>query len=66
MRVSLLKHACEARKINYVDLDSEAIDYSQIPQPQHHDFLYNIGRGSQVLESLMLNKEVNHILQKLC
>jgi len=58
MRVSLLKHACEARKINYVDLDSEAIDYSAIPQPQRHDFLYNIGRGSQVLESLMLNKEV--------
>lgn len=57
-RVELLKRACDDRNVNFVDLDSEAVDYSQIQQPTGNDFLYNVGRGSQILESLMLNEAV--------
>lgn len=57
-RIRLLKEACEKRGVRFVDLDSLAVDYSKLPHPTKDDFLYNAGRGSQILESFMLNEEV--------
>jgi hypothetical protein len=54
LRVQLLRTACQARALEFVNLDSNVIDYSKIVVPGQRDFLYNSGRGSQILESLML------------
>lgn len=62
-RIELLRGACETKGICFVDLDSSIVDYSNIPRPSKDDFLYNVGRGSQVLESLMLNDEVTTFYQ---
>lgn len=57
-RIDMFQFACEARSVEYVDVDSLCWDYSQIPVLTRSDVLYNISRGSQTLISLLLNPEV--------
>lgn len=57
-RLDLLKAACELRGVDFVAMDSLRCDYANLPKLGRGDLLYNCARGSQVLESLLLNDEV--------
>lgn len=57
-RIELLKEACESRGVEFYALDSLKCDYSDLPQLGAGDFLYNCARGSQALESLLINDQV--------
>lgn len=57
-RLNLLAAACELRSVRFVALDSLLCDYASLPKLGKGDMLYNCARGSQVLESLLLNPDV--------
>ncbi|WP_293370976.1 hypothetical protein [Nevskia sp.] len=57
-RLELLEAACKSRNVSFVPLDSLKCDYANLPRLGTSDLLYNCARGSQVLESLLLNDEV--------
>ena len=57
-RLQLLAQACKSRDVSFIALDSLGCDYTHLPKPGKGDMLYNCARGSQVLESLLLNPEV--------
>lgn len=57
-RLQLLESACTARRIEFHTLDSLRCDYSKLPRLGRGDLLYNCARGSQVLESLLINEHV--------
>ncbi len=57
-RLDHLEKACEVLDIAFISLNSLTVDYSILPTLAKDDMLYNSSRGSQVLESLLLNKEV--------
>lgn len=57
-RIELLAEACEAKELEFICIDSLTFDYSSIPTLTRHDLLYNLARGSAVLESLLLNDNV--------
>lgn len=58
MRLEHLKSACEKLNVDFIALDSLTTDYSNLPQLSKTDILYNATRGSETLETLLLNKEV--------
>lgn len=57
-RIDFLQNACTVRNIEFVAINSLDFDYSNIPILSKKDLLYNLGRGSETLESLLLNDEV--------
>lgn len=57
-RIDQLKKACDDLDVNFMQLNSLSIDYSNIPQLSEGDLLFNCARESQTLESILLAKEV--------
>ena len=58
LRLDQLKAACDSLDVTFVALNSLTIDYSNLPILTKTDLLYNATRGSETLETLLLNKEV--------
>jgi len=57
-RVSHLSNAATVLGVEIVLLNSLTVDYSNLPVLSKGDMLYNVGRGSQVLESCLINDDV--------
>lgn len=57
-RIEQMQLACNNLNIEFIALNSLTIDYSNLPKLTRRDLLYNATRGSEVLESLLLNREV--------
>jgi glutathione synthase/RimK-type ligase-like ATP-grasp enzyme len=57
-RLDQLKSACLNSGIFFIDLDSTKVDYSNFLILDKSDFLYNVSRGSESLESMLLNSDV--------
>ena len=58
LRLDQLKTACDQLNIEFMPLNSLTIDYSNLPKLTKTDLLYNATRGSETLETLLLNEEV--------
>ncbi len=58
LRLEQLKAACKKLSVEFIALDSLTIDYTNLPTLGKTDLLYNTARGSQTLESILLNDEV--------
>jgi glutathione synthase/RimK-type ligase-like ATP-grasp enzyme len=58
LRLDQIKAACNKLNIEFVPLNSLTFDYSNLPQLSKNDLLYNATRGSETLETLLLNKNV--------
>jgi glutathione synthase/RimK-type ligase-like ATP-grasp enzyme len=58
LRFDQLKTASERLDVEFVALDSLTIDYSKLPVLSETDFLYNAARGSETLETILLNENV--------
>jgi hypothetical protein len=57
-RIDLLRTVCVRRGLEFVDLDSLTLDYTEIPCLKKTDILYQVSSGAQTLISLILNREV--------
>jgi glutathione synthase/RimK-type ligase-like ATP-grasp enzyme len=57
-RLNCLKATCEKLNIDFVCLNSLNVDYCLLPKLTKNDFLYNVARGGETLETFLLNKEV--------
>lgn len=57
-RIQSIKDACLIRSISFVDLDSQTIDFTQLLPLIKGDMLYNVARGGEVLETLLLGPDV--------
>jgi hypothetical protein len=57
-RLAALRRASERQRVDFVPLDSLAVDYSALPNIVCGDILYNCARGSEALESLLLSPSV--------
>jgi glutathione synthase/RimK-type ligase-like ATP-grasp enzyme len=57
-RIEHLTNACLDKGVKFIDLDSTKINYCNLPILNSSDFLYNVSRGSENLESLLLNSAV--------
>ena len=58
LRLDQIKAACEKLDVEFIAVNSLTADYSDLPVLGKTDLLYNATRGSEALESLLLNKEV--------
>ena len=58
LRLDQLKAACEKQRVEFVALNSLTADYSRLPTLTKNDLLYSCARGSQTLESILLNENV--------
>ena len=58
LRLDQLEEACKKLDIEFVALDSLTADYSQLPILTRTDLLYNGARGSETLETILLNENV--------
>jgi len=58
VRLDQLKAACEKLNIEFMAINSLNVDYTNLPTLTKKDLLYNCARGSQTLESILLNNEV--------
>lgn len=58
LRIDQLKDACERLNIEFIPLNNLSVDYSKLPKLGKTDLLYNSARGSQTLESILLNDDV--------
>ncbi len=58
LRLGQVKLACEKLNVEFVAINSLTSDYSNLPKLTKTDLLYNATRGSETLETLLLNKEV--------
>lgn len=57
-RIDQLQDACQKQSIKFIALNSLEVDYSNLPTLSKTDLLYNATRGSETLESLLLNNDV--------
>lgn len=57
-RIASLKKACIKLKIEFVLVDEAKTNYNSLPMPTSEDGLYNCARGSYLIESLLINREV--------
>jgi RimK-like ATP-grasp domain len=64
IRLDSLKTACIAKAVAFVQIDSLTTDYTSLPRLGKQDLLYNTVRGSQTLESLLLNADVTTFYQQ--
>lgn len=58
LRLDQLKDACMKHRLQFVAINSLDFDYTSVPNLTKTDILYNCARGSQTLESLLLNNQV--------
>jgi len=58
LRLDQLKAACDQLNVEFVAINSLTADYSNLPTLAKTDLLYNATRGSEILETLLLNKDV--------
>lgn len=58
-RIISLENACIVYNIDFILLDESKVDFTNLPVPTKEDGLYNCARGSRLLESHLLNKDVN-------
>jgi hypothetical protein len=58
IRLDQLKVACEKLGIEFHGINSTTFDYTHLPILGTDDLLYNSARGSQTLESILLNDNV--------
>lgn len=58
LRLDQIKLACEKLNVEFIAINSLTADYSNLPTLTKTDLLYNATRGSETLETLLLNKEV--------
>lgn len=58
LRLEQLEAACNKQNVEFVALDSITVDYSNLPMLGKSDLLYNCARGSQTLETILLNDNV--------
>ena len=57
-RLDSIKRACDQLDVEFVDLDASKIDYSVIPDPRRGDMMYNVARGGEILESILLTDQL--------
>lgn len=53
-RVQIVSKACDRANVEYVVIDSLSADYANLPECHPGDMLFNTGRGSERLETLLL------------
>ncbi len=58
LRLDRIKSACEKMNVEFFPLNSLTTDYSELPLLTNSDILYNATRGSETLETILINKEV--------
>lgn len=58
LRLDQLKLACKKLNVEFIAINSLTADYSNLPTLTKTDLLYNATRGSETLETLLLNKDV--------
>lgn len=58
LRLDQLKEACLKLDVKFMAMDSLAINYTKLPILTKTDLLYNCARGSQTVETILLNNEV--------
>lgn len=58
LRLEQLQAACNKLHIEFMAIDSLTADYCNLPILSKADLLYNCARGSETLETILLNKEV--------
>jgi hypothetical protein len=63
-RPDQLEAVCNKKQIEFIPLNSLTTDYKRLPLLTKTDLLYNCARGSQALESLLLNSEVTSFYVK--
>ncbi len=64
LRIEQLKSACKKQNIEFFALNSLTQDYTNLPKLTKSDLLYNCARGSQTLESILLNHTVTTFYRK--
>nr|WP_121271714.1 ATP-grasp domain-containing protein [Pedobacter schmidteae] len=64
LRLDQLKTACDQLNLEFIPLDSQIVDYSDLPMLTKTDLLYNATIGSETLESLLLNEKVTTFYTK--
>lgn len=57
-RLISLENACRSQNIKFCMIDESKVDFSSLPKLSSEDALYNCARGSWLLESHLINKEV--------
>lgn len=59
VRLEQLKIACNKLNVEFIAMDSLIADYSNLPRLTRNDLLYNVARGSETLETLLLSKDAS-------
>jgi glutathione synthase/RimK-type ligase-like ATP-grasp enzyme len=59
MRLDKLEQSCRRLGVEFIALNSLIVDYSKLPLLGKSDLLYNVSRGSETLETILLNKNVS-------
>lgn len=57
-RIDQLKTACLRLGVEFIAFSSIDVDYSKLPVLNRDDLIYNVARGSENLESQLLNEQV--------
>lgn len=57
-RLISLENSCKTFNIEFVLIDECKVDFANLPTPTKDDGLYNCARGSRLIESVMINKDV--------
>ena len=58
-RIELLNQVCQKLNIDFICMDSLSTNYTDLPRLSKNDLLYKFASGAHVLESILLNEEVN-------
>jgi hypothetical protein len=56
LRLEYLKKSCDSRGVTFVALDSLLCNYTNLPSIVKGDLIYNCARGSEALETILLNE----------
>lgn len=57
-RLLSLRRSCEKSGILFYSIDEASADFTSLPVPTAEDALYNCARGSYLLESVLINRNV--------
>jgi len=57
-RIELLRAACEARGVEYIDFNIKAADHTDLPELGLGDMLFQIARGPMFMTRLLANERV--------
>lgn len=58
LRLDQLNASCNKLNIDFIAMNSLTVDYTNLPTLSKCDLLYNCARGSQTLETILLNDKV--------